>query len=243
MKIPALKNFTTYITYITKPHNYKPTINYILNDEFIEVIQHQNFLFLPIHKNQTNHIELTTDFKYFDDDWEAIPIGIYAMMQNGQERGFITNLHNPSWLTGVCGIGYMQGRCQRQFSFTIDRIKAPEEYHYSHQHVVTAKHEKILLGTFEFGTPLLTYENNSWIVGYKALFNTKTGKRLIKFRTNKKLHINCSTILNTQNIFNYLVIGDKTIPMEQVYFIKKVHTIQDWIKAFYSLLALSSDQL
>lgn len=239
LEFPTFDHYKNYIVYICNDYENDISVNYNVNGIRTETIIQKNFIYLPIHENQDNHIEVSIDFKNYDHNFRAIPFGIIRMFPAIQEKYFFTNIRIPHWLEQINGCERLQGKETNSFFINLDLNYNPNSSTWKTFRSLGSNKE-VLLDNFRLGTPSFAYCNDSWMVGYYSP-STKKGwnSYRLKYRIHKDIHVNCSSITNTNNLYNYVMIGKKTIPMEKILIIKKINSITDWIYSFNQMLSIT----
>lgn len=238
IELKKFPNYKAYLVYIHDDYMSDPIINYTLNDIPTETIITKNFFYLPLHLHDVNKISLALRFKQLDNNFIAYPMGIIKMYPHAQEKHFLTNLRWPDWLE-LIGAKRISGI--ENHNIYIDISSQGTKLAATNLYKCKGKDGETDLDQYNLGTPSFAYIKDSWMVGYYCKKQNNSGHipYHMKFRISKSIHVNCSSVVNTNNKYNYLMIGQKTIKMANVQIIKKIHNPIDWLNSFYQMLALS----
>lgn len=233
----SIANANRYIVYIMNDCDYLPKFNYTVNGELREPIVFDNFLLLPIKDNIKNECVIETKFKHFDDNFFAIPFVLAGKDSDSQNLSIFFDETDSGWIENQLQIPRLQGNINGKFTIKVDFANKDRKNNtiqcIGHNGCVTCR-------CFRLGTPRLEYVENSYFVSYARIQNTTDAVNWLTYRNSKKIHIVCSTVINSDKKFDYCMIGDRTVSMQKIRFIRYIATPIDWINAYKEMICASN---
>ena len=235
--------FLTY-TCVTKCPSY--TVAGTINDEYFEIDASNRFIHLPIkaglNENYVNHISLQVKSTIHNDSFKAIPTFFWYIPDPKKKtrKKIFTNQSYNNWLLQDHSVQWLGPKSLCNFQVDSKLVQSPSR---GGELIInnSQKLDALPLTMLDFD-----YVPNSWFVCYntrkKDLTGTKAWSPLTDPYYSVRIHKNFSVgPIHTQDRFNYVTIGDKTIPLNSVTFFKKINTIWDWMNCvkmahiFYNL--------
>jgi len=217
--------------------DYLPKFNYTVNGELREPIIFKNFLLLPIEDNVTNKCMLETKFKHFDNNFFAVPFALVGKTSDRQHLSIFFNERDSGWIETDLGIHRLQGIMQNNFSIKVDFANKDIK---NNTIQCIGQNSSVTCRCFRLGTPRLEYVAKSYFVSYARIQNTFDPVNWLTYRNSKKIHVVCSTLLNSDKKFDYCMIGDKTVSMQKIRLIRYIASPIDWINAYKEMICATN---
>lgn len=229
------KDFFLTYTCFTECPTY--TVAGTVNDEYFEIDASKRFIHIPIkvgiNQNFVNNISLHVKSTIHNDEFKAIPTFFWCIPDHSKKsrKKIFTNQSYNNWLLKNHSVQWLGPESSYDFKIDLKYI------------LENAKENQLTINNSQSLNDLpltmhdFDYIPNSWFVCYntrkKDLTGTKAWSPLTNphysYRINKNFSVGP---IHLQDRFNYVTIGDKTIPLNSITFFKKVNTVWDWMNCF-----------
>jgi len=201
-----------------------------INDEYVDIDLSKRFFDIPLDikldSQNTIDIDLKVNYNHQNDSFKAIPMLIWRTRGESPGKFIFHNLLRYNWFIEN-GITFLGSNSKLKLSLDIDH-KTDEKTGHS-----MCINNKIMLNGFTLCRNNLEYIPNSWFVCYMT---SKRGGKV-----NYRIHKNCFLPpINSQNRFNHITIGEKTIQLSKVLFYRKVENVWDYANCIKMTHAISS---
>ena len=239
---------TAYVSYIIpKPcHGY--SVRYQSGDIFNELDASGHFLNVPINLDENgaesmNDIKLKITSRFHDDAWQAIPFAFTRQHKNeikmewnkldywGELLELEDKNNNLNYFLKA-GINFLNaGDINKEITLKFKLQKQKQKL---------VLNDYVLSNRCTLVNRELTYVPNSWFVAYDAKIGGNWPFTHLAYRIDPSIKINVSTDMTKNDSFQYVTIGNKTVPMSKIAFYKKVNTYKDYLSCLNMVLAIQS---
>ena len=224
--------FDLFLTYINVNCCDSYTLTGTINDEFVDIDASERFFHIPV-KEGDNSLNLKINYHAQNDQFQAVPMCFTMQNKNKKKKVHIfQSLINHKW------------HIENQINWLGSGSTL-----FANLSISIGLQEGIGQNLFLNGNLLsnaLTilqqdtrYKPNSWLVCYspRAIDSSLSKLTPISFRIDQNFYV---SPISSQERFNYVTIGNKTIMSSKVVFYQKIHSVYDYLNCLKIIHLIAS---
>lgn len=242
--------YDSFIAYMMPKACQSYTVRCNNNDKFYELDASGHFFNVPVvsgeHEPVTNNIKLKVQCTHHDRSFHATPFCIWRRhpYQRKQYVGLtafmpaVTPGHGEdhSWLLsqGVSWLGAGDDTSTAEFKIDLQQIDGEHKTYLEINKTPVPTSMKMTNKEF-------AYIPNSWFVCYSVPGNPQVRTNLnMSYRQDPYIHVHCSSSMSASDRFQYLTIGKRTLAMSDIFFYRKINSVQDYLSCMNMMLAIQN---